>query len=351
MAKTKKVPEKEPKASETAKPSLEALQAYARKCHEEALKAKSADAPPETAPSKRITSKTTPEPAARSKRTGGGDKESSKKKKSKVGVDAGSLPFEVTWKNFDLLKKHFKLTDEETHQVLVGMVGPCPDMEKYWSKFKRGKSSVGLEGEKDDAASASAAAGSGATAPEDAKVRKSALKAAKGKVAEGAGPNAAAGAEKIEKAEVGKTGGASPAASAEVIEDSVKEGRGSKRVTFADPGPIERKRLRPVGGEPDAVPEPDVDCDADEDGEEENLDGDPLTEPESDHDDVHALQGFHDGNDEEPEEPEPPALGPKLDLPEPVKQPIDLEALDAQWELKRAVQDIRFEQTHGHYNT
>ena len=31
---------------------------------------------------------------------------------------------------------HFEINEQEAGEVLTSVVGPCPDMEKYWSKFK-----------------------------------------------------------------------------------------------------------------------------------------------------------------------------------------------------------------------
>jgi len=43
------------------------------------------------------------------------------------GAAAGLPPPEPTWENFEKLKQHFQLTDDEAHAVLTGLCGPKPE--------------------------------------------------------------------------------------------------------------------------------------------------------------------------------------------------------------------------------
>ena len=44
--------------------------------------------------------------------------------------------FEITWANFDKVKLHFKLTDQQCHDALVQIVGPDTRNDKFWDNFK-----------------------------------------------------------------------------------------------------------------------------------------------------------------------------------------------------------------------
>ncbi len=46
------------------------------------------------------------------------------------------LPFQLSWSNFEKLKKFYSLKDEETTTILLAMVGPSEEGKSYWSKFK-----------------------------------------------------------------------------------------------------------------------------------------------------------------------------------------------------------------------
>ena len=60
----------------------------------------------------------------------------SKKEPKDDTVVATQLDFEITWPNFEKIKSHFRLTDAETHEVLVATCGPDQSAERYWAKYK-----------------------------------------------------------------------------------------------------------------------------------------------------------------------------------------------------------------------
>ena len=68
-----------------------------------------------------------------------GTASSSKKAKDIVAVltTAGDLPCEVSWKNLKTIQKHFGLTEAETASCLLSVLGPDPEMDEFWTKYKK----------------------------------------------------------------------------------------------------------------------------------------------------------------------------------------------------------------------
>lgn len=48
----------------------------------------------------------------------------------------GSLPFSLGWHNFNKLKQFYDLDNHETTSILLAMVGPTPEGQAIWSKYK-----------------------------------------------------------------------------------------------------------------------------------------------------------------------------------------------------------------------
>ena len=57
------------------------------------------------------------------------------KAKAKAKADKPPMP-EPTWDNFELVREHFGLTEEECTEVLLRVCGPNPKGDKYWENFK-----------------------------------------------------------------------------------------------------------------------------------------------------------------------------------------------------------------------
>lgn len=47
-----------------------------------------------------------------------------------------SLPFSLGWHNFNKLKQYYDLDNHETTSILLAMVGPTPEGQAIWSKYK-----------------------------------------------------------------------------------------------------------------------------------------------------------------------------------------------------------------------
>lgn len=47
-----------------------------------------------------------------------------------------SLPFSLGWHNFNKLKQFYDLDNHETTSILLAMVGPTPEGQAIWSKYK-----------------------------------------------------------------------------------------------------------------------------------------------------------------------------------------------------------------------
>lgn len=135
-----------PKNALRCTPSFEALASLARTLCEEQNK--------EAAPSRTSAPKSKPvkkdPPPRRVTGKGPGDASSAAGKlqrgKSKVismeeliaagEFDPSNLPFQLTWKNFNKLKAHLQLTEQETTSILLAMVGPSPEGKAFWQKYK-----------------------------------------------------------------------------------------------------------------------------------------------------------------------------------------------------------------------
>ncbi|CAK9083364.1 Uncharacterized protein SCF082_LOCUS39572 [Durusdinium trenchii] len=135
-----------PKNASRCTPSFEALASLARTLCEEQNK--------EAAPSRTSAPKSKPvkkdPPPRRVTGKGPGDASSAAGKlqrgKSKVismeeliaagEFDPSNLPFQLTWKNFNKLKAHLQLTEQETTSILLATVGPSPEGKAFWQKYK-----------------------------------------------------------------------------------------------------------------------------------------------------------------------------------------------------------------------
>ena len=88
-------------------------------------------APPSAPAPKKRCADAEPRPAAKAKAAKSAPKPSTKLTDL---VDEG-VP-EVTWANFEKLKAHFGLTEDETTATLVGILGLDHSADKYWDKFR-----------------------------------------------------------------------------------------------------------------------------------------------------------------------------------------------------------------------
>lgn len=57
------------------------------------------------------------------------------KAKAKAKEEKPPMP-EPTWDNFELVREHFGLTEEECTEVLLRVCGPNPKGDKYWENFR-----------------------------------------------------------------------------------------------------------------------------------------------------------------------------------------------------------------------
>ena len=181
------------------KPSLESMQAYAAKCIEIAKKSEPTEVPEEPAevpvppkepvpvpplkrmvktadgskPAKRAKvaadteetqvetgdtkdvkgngkSKETKQPKAKASSHNKGNKPKQEKPKRTdvkenvpekkdvaAALTSGDLPCEVSWKNLKAIQQHFKLTEAEASSCLLAVLGPDPDVDEFWGKFKK----------------------------------------------------------------------------------------------------------------------------------------------------------------------------------------------------------------------
>ena len=80
---------------------------------------------------KEITSKN-PEPPTKRVRA-----KSMQGKVSETTPPPAEIDFDITWANFSKIKALHKLTDKETQDVLLKVVGPDPTGTTFWTDYQR----------------------------------------------------------------------------------------------------------------------------------------------------------------------------------------------------------------------
>lgn len=247
----------------------------------------------------------------------------------KNAFDPSSLPFALTWDNFAKLKSHYKLSDSDTTAILIATCGPCEEGKRYWERYRVSTS---------EPKPTSMCPDKSPRESDDGETIKDVAKATSLK--------SIANAENLKKVRTNKEQG---------DERKIKAAKTSKTdepmVEPEKPAPKTHNGRRIVKVQPDTQPPSDHESEYKyEDSEEEDvMEMDPVTEDDEDSEDDILSTCRSRGSDDHPP-PAPPRASQvgeadeTVELAEirsePVKQPIDEEALDAKHALKESLKSV-----------
>eukprot|EP00435_Cladocopium_sp_Y103_P060623 s220_g22.t1 len=371
------------KPTKRSGPSVEALQQLAKDLLEKKKAEQGeasasvpvpADVPPtvpESSKRRRVTGKTPPSVATEDPPKAPEVPEPKPKKERKPSLakkikqvekhfDPSNLPFELSWANFGLLKSHFDLKDDETTSILVAVLGPCEEGKRYWEQFKIPKSLFDKPApdfteaadEEDAAVSKDASKEPVNKEPVDKKQpvtpKQPTSKDSKASVnlkEKVKDPSNLKVKEPRHLKEPNNLNKPTKEPAKEPVKEPAQEPV-HKPKNDVEPA-VKKRRVRKV--HPDRQPPSDYESEyAFEDPEEECIDVDDLdgeeieTEPEDDDEDIMSTSRTSD----DAPGPDGPAavevqnvdselVQPQVIRAEPVKQPLNLEALDARYELEQ----------------